>query len=91
MTEQGFCYSSPHLVLTRGFDYPDDDVYLDQYSVVTEDGALRVYRTWFHDYSLDTLTPVLAAQGFTVQAAWNDLAGTPYDPATKWIGIVACA
>jgi SAM-dependent methyltransferase len=85
----GFWRAAPHLVLTQGFDYPDRDLYLDQFIVVDEDGALRVYRNWFHDYALDTITPVLAAQRFAVQDTWSDLAGTPYDPAAEWIGIAA--
>jgi SAM-dependent methyltransferase len=89
MLEAGFWSASPHLVLTQGFDYPEDDLYLDQYIVLTEDGNLRVYRNWFHDYSLATLTPILAAQGFAVQVAWSDLAGTLYDPTSEWIGLAA--
>jgi hypothetical protein len=73
----------------QGFDYPELDLYLDQYIVVTEDGRIAVYRNWFQDYSLDTITSVLVAHGFAVKAAWSDLAGAPYDARSEWIGIVA--
>jgi hypothetical protein len=87
--ESGFWKPVPHLVLTQGFDYPDESLYLDQFVVVTEDGTVAVYRNWFHDYSLEAITAVLAAQGFAVEACWSDLAGTPYDPTGDWIGIAA--
>jgi SAM-dependent methyltransferase len=86
---RGFWQPVPHLVLMQGFDYPEQDLYLDQYIVVTEDGQIAIYRNWFQDYSLDTITSVLATHGFAVKAAWSDLAGAPYDAQSEWIGIVA--
>jgi SAM-dependent methyltransferase len=85
----GFWKPDPHLVLEQGFDYPDHDVFLDQYIVIEADGRISVYRNWFLDYSLDTITSALAPRGFAVRAAWNDLAGAPYTPDTEWIGIAA--
>ncbi len=87
--ESGFWKPVPHLVLTQGFDYPSEGVFLDQFVVITEDGAVSVYRNWFHDYSLETITAALAARGFAVEAGWSDLAGTPYDPSGGWIGVAA--
>jgi SAM-dependent methyltransferase len=34
----GFWRPGPHLVLEQGFDYPEDDIWLDQYIVVEESG-----------------------------------------------------
>jgi SAM-dependent methyltransferase len=87
--ESGFWKPGPHLVLEQGFDYPDENTYLDQYVVIEADGKISVYRNWFLDYALDTITPVVEARGFRVHSAWNDLAGTPYTPDSDWIGIVA--
>jgi SAM-dependent methyltransferase len=85
----GFWKPGPHLVLEQGFDYPEHDTYLDQYIVIEADGRLSVYRNWFLDYSLETITPVLEARGFAVRGYWNDLTGTPYTPDTEWIGLAA--
>jgi hypothetical protein len=59
--------------------------------VVTADGGVTVYRNWFQDYSLETITRVVEAGCFTVAAAWSDLAGTCYHEGTEWIGIAARA
>ena len=89
VAETGFWKPGPHLVLEQGFDYPEDDTYLDQYTVIEADGKISVYRNWFLDYSLDTITPVVEARGFSVHSTWSDLTGTPYAPDSEWIGIVA--
>jgi SAM-dependent methyltransferase len=91
VAEERFWCAFPHLVLTLGFGYPEDDLYLDQYIVLTETGDLRVYRSRFHGYSLETLTQVLHAQGFAVREAWSDLEGSAYDSTGEWIGIAARA
>jgi SAM-dependent methyltransferase len=84
-----FWRATPHLVLEREFDYPEDNVHLDQYIVIDADGRFTVYRNWYQYYSLETITPVLEDRGFTVLAAWSDLAGTPYNIYSEWIGLVA--
>jgi SAM-dependent methyltransferase len=88
-SEGGFWRPGKHLVLEEGFDYPEKDVWLDQYIVAEEGGAISVYRCWFHDYTLSTITPVLEKAGFRVIQVWNDLTGTPYREGGEWIGIFA--
>ena len=87
--DAGFWKEGPHLVLEQGFDYPEQDLYLDQYVVVEADGTLSVYRNWFQDYTRETITAELEAGGFAVQGVWNDLTGTPYAEGGEWIGVVA--
>lgn len=87
--ESGFWKPGPHLVLEQGFDYPEHDIYLDQYIVIEQDGTVSVYRNWFQDYTPETITAALEGQGFTVRGLWSDLAGTPYTPGAEWIGLVA--
>jgi len=77
-----------HLILEEGFDYPDNDVWLDQYIVIDENG-IAVYRNWFHDYSLETILDVLNKTGFSIVQVWNDLTGTPYEDGGDWIAVVA--
>jgi SAM-dependent methyltransferase len=81
----GFWRASPHLVLEAGHSYPDD-VWCDQYVVV--DDRVTAYRMWFHDYTPDTLAPVLEHAGFTVAHLWEGLAGGSY-AGGDWIGVVA--
>jgi SAM-dependent methyltransferase len=87
----GFWKPGPHLVLEKSFEYPDN-IHLDQFAVLEADGALSVYRTWFLDYTPETIRPVVEAAGFSVEALTADLCGTPLpdgDQPTEWIGVVA--
>ena len=84
----GFWRPKEHLVLEMGFDYPEQDLWLDQYIIVEENGV-KIYRNWFHDYSLDTITDVLKKNGFEVREVWNDLTGSRYNEDGDWIAIVA--
>lgn len=86
--EGGFFSPGRHMVLERGFDYPEQSVWLDQYIVVGQQGC-KVYRNWFHDYSLDEITEALKQAGFSVKSVWNDLTGVPYQEGGEWIAIVS--
>ncbi|UCC15955.1 MAG: methyltransferase domain-containing protein [Dehalococcoidales bacterium] len=86
--EGGFWRPGKHLFLEEGFDYPDDDVWLDQYIIIDEKGVV-VYRNWFHDYSLHSINDVLEKAGFSILQIWNDLDGTPYEEGGDWLAIVA--
>jgi SAM-dependent methyltransferase len=85
--EAGFWRPDKHLVLEQGFDYPEKDVWLDQYIVVDEKCNVTVYRCWFHDYTLSAITPVIENAGFKIVHVWNDLAGSPYKEGGEWIAI----
>jgi SAM-dependent methyltransferase len=85
----GFWRTTPCVILEQGFDYPEQDVYLDQYIVLDQDGSVSAYRNWFQDFTREGIIQELEAGGFTVLGAWSDLEGTPYHPDTEWIGVVA--
>ena len=77
--ESSFWRPHPHLVLTSTFAYPEDNVELDQYIVIEEDGGTSLYRIWDHHYTADTLTAVVEARGFVVEGVWGSLTGEKYD------------
>ena len=87
--ESGFWKPGPHLVLEEGFDYPEQSIWLDQYTVIEGSGKVSVYRNWFQDYTPETITKELEQGGFSVESLWGDLTGTPYSPDGEWIGIIA--
>jgi len=87
--EEGFWRPHRHAVLELGFDYPEDDIWLDQYIVIDETGNSKTYRLWFHDYSLVTITEALNENGFALEQVWGDLTGTTYESGNDWIAIVA--
>lgn len=89
VSDGGFWRPGRHLVLEQGFDYPEHDVWLDQYIVVDDYSNVSVYRNWFHDYNLQSITKVLEKAGFQVIYVWNDLTGTPFQEGGDWIAIVA--
>lgn len=86
--ESGFWKPGPHLVLEQGFDYTEESIWLDQYTVIEADGKVSVYRNWFQDYTPETITAELEQGGFTVESLWGDLTGEPYTPASEWIGLI---
>jgi SAM-dependent methyltransferase len=86
--ESGFWKPGPHLVLEEGFDYPEQSIWLDQFTVIEADGKISVYRNWFQDYTPETITGELQQGGFCVEGLWADFTGQPYTPASEWIGLV---
>lgn len=88
VSDGGFWRPGRHLVLEQGFDYPEHDVWLDQYIVVDDYSNVSVYRNWFHDYNLQSITKVLEKAGFQVIYVWNDLTGTPFQEGGDWIAVV---
>lgn len=86
--ESGFWKPGPHLVLEEGFDYPEQSIWLDQYTVIEANGKMSVYRNWFQDYTPETITNELAQNGFVVESLWGDLTGTSFTQESEWIGLV---
>jgi SAM-dependent methyltransferase len=86
VSEGGFWRPGKHLVLEEGFDYPETNVWLDQYIVIDERDC-KVYRNWFHDYSRETISRVLQLAGFEVRHAWNDLTGTVFSEEGEWVAL----
>jgi SAM-dependent methyltransferase len=86
--QNGFWKPGPHLILEDGFDYPEQSLWLDQYTVIEADGNISVYRNWFQYYTPDSITAELSEAGFSVKSLWGDLTGVPYDPESEWIGLI---
>jgi 2-polyprenyl-3-methyl-5-hydroxy-6-metoxy-1,4-benzoquinol methylase len=84
----GYWRPGPHLVLEQGFDYAEDDVWLDQYIVIDGERTV-VYRNWFHDYTIETIRTVLENAGFEIVHVWNNMIGTPYEAGGDNMAIVA--
>jgi SAM-dependent methyltransferase len=86
--ESGFWKPGPHLVLEEGFDYPEQALWLDQYTVIEADGRVSVYRNWFQDYTPESITAELAQGHFSVENFYGNLTGTVYTPESEWIGLI---
>ena len=83
----GFWRPDRHLVLEKGFDYPEENIWLDQYIIIGEQGDSTVYRVWFKDFTLETLKAEVEAVGFRVDKVWGSLDGEPYDVEGDWIAV----
>ena len=83
----GFWRPDKHLVLTQGYDYPEENAWLNQYIIIDSD-SVKTYNIWFHDYDLDTIRQVLQNAGFELIYTWNDLTGAPYREGGDWIALV---
>lgn len=86
ISEGGFWRPSKHIVMEQGFDYPNEEVWLDQYIVIDEYGA-KTYRNWFHDYSVESIEPTLFNAGYKTKHVWNDLTGSKFTDDGDWIAI----
>jgi ubiquinone/menaquinone biosynthesis C-methylase UbiE len=84
----GFWRPGRHLMMELRFDYPEDNVFMNQYIVLDED-KITVYRIWNHNYTPDTIKPVLEKAGFRVIDIWNNLAGAPYKAGGEWLAVAA--
>jgi len=87
-SEGGFWKPGPHLMLEQGFDYPEQSIWLDQYTAIEADGKVSIYRNWFQDYRLETIIGELEQGGFIVENLWGDLTGQPYTSECEWIGLI---
>jgi SAM-dependent methyltransferase len=86
--ESGFWKPGSHLLLEEGFDYPAQNIWLDQAVVIEENSKISVYRMWFQDYTPETITAELQAGGFAFESLWGDLTGKLYTDGSEWIGVV---
>ena len=86
--ETGFWKPYPHLVLEQTFHYEDENVFLDQHTVIDNSGNITTYKLWDHYYSIETISQVMEENGYLVQDIWSDLTGKHYEDKSKKLGIV---
>jgi SAM-dependent methyltransferase len=87
ISEGGFWREKTHIVLEEGFQY-DNDIWLDQYIVAADDGV-QVYRTWYHDYTVETISEIIHNCGFKIIDMRGSLTGESIKEDSEWIAIVA--
>lgn len=86
-SECGFWRGNRHIVLEEGFEY-ENDIWLDQYIVIDEK-AVKVYRNWFHDYTLETIKEIVLEAGFDKVQLINNLFGEEGSEELEWITVIA--
>jgi len=84
----GFWRPGLHLTMELRFDYPEANVFVNQFIVIDE-ADLTVYRIWNHNYTPETIKPALEKAGFRIENTWNGLDGAPYKADGEWLAIAA--
>ncbi len=87
ISEGGFWREKTHIILEEGFKY-DNDIWLDQY-IIIDDEDVQVYRNWFHDYTIKTISEIIEKSRFKIINVVGSLTGEPLKEESDWIGIVA--
>ena len=70
------------------FKYEEEKISLDKYTIVEETGTRVVYN-WLQHFSRESLQDEFTANGFKVEGVYSDVAGTPFNPKSPEIAIVA--
>ena len=84
---KGFWREGKHLVLEEKIYY-EDNVKLEQFTVIDEEEVVT-YRNWFHNYTKETIEPVVLAAGFSKVQVIGSLFEEEDKDGTEWITIVA--
>ena len=87
--EHGFWRSTPYLMLYEQFHYPEENVFLDQYLIIDEDGQIKTYRIWDSNYTPESIRLLLTEAGFVFQEIWSDLQGNTLTKDSVALGVIA--
>jgi len=60
----GFWKSKPYLELINGFNYPNENVFLKQHTIIDENDIFKTYRFWIHYFTIKTITKILTEKKF---------------------------
>ena len=84
----GFWSPKKYYGFLNTFKYEKDKVVLDKYTLIEADRTRTVYN-WLQYFSPEALEDEFVKCGFTVEKLYSDVAGSPFDPETTEIAIVA--
>jgi cyclopropane fatty-acyl-phospholipid synthase-like methyltransferase len=84
----GFWSPNKYYGFLNTFKYEEEKVVLDKYTLVEASGTRTVYN-WLQYFSPETLEREFVECGFTVEKLYSDVAGSPFDPETSEIAVVA--
>jgi 2-polyprenyl-3-methyl-5-hydroxy-6-metoxy-1,4-benzoquinol methylase len=84
----GFWSPDDYYCFVNSFKYEDEKVTLDKYTII-EESRTRVVYNWLQHFSKESLQDEFTANGFTVEEIYSDVAGTPFNPESPEMAIVA--
>jgi len=84
----GFWSQDEHYCFLRTFKYGDQKVILDKHTIIEESRTKTVYN-WLQHFSCESLGQEFEKCGFKIEDYYADIAGTPYNPESMEIAVVA--
>lgn len=84
---EGFWTEKAHLILNETFYYQEDDTYLEQTTVITDED-IKVYRIFNHVYSKNNLETLLDNFGFKNTCFYSDITGKEFFTNSDTIAVV---
>ncbi len=84
----GFWSPNKYYGFLTTFKYEEEKVVLDKYALIEASRTRTVYN-WLQYFSPEALEREFVECGFTVDKLYSDVAGSPFDPETTEIAVVA--
>jgi cyclopropane fatty-acyl-phospholipid synthase-like methyltransferase len=84
----GFWSPEDYYCFVNTFKYKPEKVLLDKYTII-EESRTRVVYNWLQHFSREMLAEEFEANGFKIEEFYADVAGTPYNPDSTEIAVVA--
>jgi len=84
----GFWSPNKYYGFLNTFKYEEEKVVLDKYTLIEASHTRTVYN-WMQYFSPEALEDEFVKCGFTLEKLYSDVAGSPFDPETTEIAIVA--
>ena len=84
----GFWSPNKYYGFLNTFKYEEEKVVLDKYTLIEASRTRTIYN-WLQYFSPEALESEFVECGFTVEKLYSDVAGSPFDPETTEIAIVA--
>ncbi len=84
----GFWSANTYYGFLNTFRYEREKVVLDKYTIVESDRIRTVYN-WLQYFRPEELEREFVACGFTIEALYSDVAGTPFNVHSDEFGVVA--
>ena len=84
----GFWSPNKYYGFLNTFKYDREKVVLDKYTLIESSRTRTVYN-WLQYFSPESLEREFVDCGFTIEKLYSDVAGSPFDPETAEIAVVA--
>jgi len=84
----GFWSPNKYYGFLNTFKYEQEKVVLDKYTLIEESRTRTVYN-WLQYFSREAIEREFVECGFTVEKLFSDVAGSPFDPESAEIALVA--